>query len=188
MQGEEGLKDRSRNPKRMSNKMKPKYGKIIIELCKRKANIGKKVNASLIKRYLDIPYSVNAIRRVMKEHGYMKINKTKKERKRDLRERKKRYNAFSKLQIDIKYLDDIPELYYEYKHHKLPRYQITTRLTCRQDASLRRSGLAVSLSALLCAKFTYSSFSFVLKIPFVFLPVLLNHLPLNLEVNQNIQQ
>ena len=55
----------------------------------------------------------------------MKINKSKKERKRDLRERKKRYNAFSKLQIDIKYLDDIPGLYYEYKHYKLPRYQIT---------------------------------------------------------------
>jgi len=47
-------------------------------------------------------------------------NKTKKERKRDLREKKKAYKAFEKLQIDIKYLDDIPELYYEYKHYKLP--------------------------------------------------------------------
>ena len=70
----------------MPNKMKSKYEKMIIELCKRKANIGKKVNASLIKRYLDIHYGVNAIRRVMKEHGYMKINKTKKGKKRNKRE------------------------------------------------------------------------------------------------------
>ena len=44
-QGEEGLKDRSRNPKRMPNKMKSKYEKMIIELYERKAKIGEKVNA-----------------------------------------------------------------------------------------------------------------------------------------------
>ena len=127
MQGEEGLKDRSRNPKRMLNKMKSKYEKMIIELCKRKANIGKKVNASLIKRYLDISYSVNAIRRVMKQNGYMELNKVKKGKIPDLRERKKHYKAFEKLQVDIKYLNDIPELFYEYKRYKLPKYQITAR-------------------------------------------------------------
>jgi len=59
----------------------------------------------------------------MKDYGYIKLNKTKKERKRDLRKKKKRYKAFEKLQVDIKYLNDISELFYEYKHYKLPKYQ-----------------------------------------------------------------
>jgi len=53
--------------------MKSKYEKMIIELCKRKAKIRKKVNASLIKRYLDIPYSVNAIKKVRKQHELYEI-------------------------------------------------------------------------------------------------------------------
>jgi len=125
--GEEGLKDRSRRPNKMPNKMDEKYERKIIELCEKKAKRGKKVNASLIKRYLGIPYSVNAIKRVMKDYGYIKLNKPKKERKRDLREKKKAYKAFEKLQVDIKYLNDIPELFYEYKRYKLPKYQITAR-------------------------------------------------------------
>ncbi|GAB4367421.1 MAG: hypothetical protein Kow009_04300 [Spirochaetales bacterium] len=40
---------------------------------------------------------------------------------------KKQIRAFEKLQVDVKHLDDIPELYKEYIHHPLSNYQFTAR-------------------------------------------------------------
>ena len=36
------------------------------------------------------------------------------EKKRDMREIKSKYRAFEKIQVDIKYLDDIPEFYHDF--------------------------------------------------------------------------
>ncbi|GAH03189.1 unnamed protein product, partial [marine sediment metagenome] len=44
---------------------------------------------------------------------FLRIYKKKYERKRDLREIKKKLKPFEKIQIDVKYLDDIPEMYPE---------------------------------------------------------------------------
>ncbi len=49
------------------------------------------------------------------------------QRKRDLREVKKMLKPFEKIQVDIKYLDDIPEFYTAYRVFRLPKYQITAR-------------------------------------------------------------
>jgi hypothetical protein len=51
--------------------------------------------------------SLPTVLRVLKKHGYFIKRKTKTERKRDLREIKNKYKAFEKIQIDVKYLDDI---------------------------------------------------------------------------------
>ena len=42
-----------------------------------------------------------------------------------MREIKSKYRAFEKIQVDIKYLDDIPEFYHDFMQFLLPKYQIT---------------------------------------------------------------
>lgn len=44
-----------------------------------------------------------------------------------MREVKNKYRAFEKIQVDIKYLDDIPEFYHDFMQFHLPKYQITAR-------------------------------------------------------------
>jgi len=44
-----------------------------------------------------------------------------------VREIKRQLKAFQKVQVDITYLDDIPEFYQAYRAYNLPRYQITAR-------------------------------------------------------------
>ena len=48
-------------------------------------------------------------------------------RKRDLRAIKAKMNPFEKIQVDVKYLDDMPEFYPFLIRHRLPRYEHTAR-------------------------------------------------------------
>ena len=43
------------------------------------------------------------------------------------REVKTKYRAFEKIQVDIKYLNDIPEFYHDFMRFHLSKYQITAR-------------------------------------------------------------
>ena len=54
--------------------------------------------------------------------------KKKYEKKRDLREwKKKHFRVFEKFQVDVKYLDDIPEFYPTLLKLHLPRFELTAR-------------------------------------------------------------
>jgi transposase len=122
-----GLRDKSRRPKRSPNKIKPYWYYKIKDVCTRAEKNNKRINAAMIKRKHNIPYSKNTILKVMREVDFMPQKRKKYQRKRDLREIKAKMKPFEKLQIDIKYLDDIPEMYGEYIVHRLPKYQITAR-------------------------------------------------------------
>ena len=74
-----------------------------------------------------MPYSLTTIRKKSRDWGCSKSFTKKRERKRNLTEIKANYKPFEKIQVDIKYLDDIPEFYNDYKDCNLPRYQITAR-------------------------------------------------------------
>ena len=63
----------------------------------------------------------------MHQVGCMPQKRKKYQRSRDLREIKRQLKAFQNVQVDIKYLDDIPEFYQAYTTYNLPRYQITAR-------------------------------------------------------------
>jgi hypothetical protein len=121
------FKDNNKKPTNCPKEMEQFYQFKIIDFCNKIKQNNKRVNAKKIKEVCDIPYSIPPIIKVLKKNGFKKINKMKKERKKDLREYKKKYKAFEKIQIDIKYLDDIPELYREYIEYKLPKYQYTAR-------------------------------------------------------------
>ncbi len=123
----ESLKDLSRKPLSSPNKMLSEWIDKIKEIAFIATKDNKRINASMIKEKYKIPYSIKTIAKYLKKYYKLRSKKTKKEKKRDMREIKNKYKAFEKIQVDIKYLDDIPEFYRDYKKFNLPRYQITAR-------------------------------------------------------------
>ncbi len=55
----------------------------------------------------DLPSSVGAISRILKEKGLTRRKKKKYQKKNDLRAVKAKYKPFERLQMDVKYLTDI---------------------------------------------------------------------------------
>jgi transposase len=121
-EGLEGLKDRRRAPKVVHNKTKKEVEDLVVAL-RQQSRFG----ARRLKEEFNLPVSVGAIYRIIKQNGLVRKQRKKWETKRDLREIKKRLKPFEKIQVDIKYIDDIPEFYSFYKALNLPRYQITAR-------------------------------------------------------------
>ncbi|HID04120.1 MAG TPA: transposase, partial [Desulfobacterales bacterium] len=122
-----GLRDRSRKPKHSPKQMKRYWYYKVQDVCNQAQKMNKRITAVWIQRKHTVPYSTNTILKVMKKTGFMPQKRRKYQRKRDLREIKRQMKAFEKVQVDIKYLDDIPEFYGAYTVFHLPRYQITAR-------------------------------------------------------------
>ncbi len=122
-----GLLDRSKKPNNSPSKMKPYWQFKIADIAKTANEDNKRINGALIKREHNIPYSVKTILKYLKKDYKLPNRRTTTEKKRDMREIKQKYKAFEKIQVDIKYLDDIPEFYFDFKRFKLPKYQITAR-------------------------------------------------------------
>ncbi|TCW60819.1 helix-turn-helix domain-containing protein [Treponema sp. J25] len=122
-----GLVELSRRPHTSPDATKPWIRFKLYQEVRRLQETGKRKSASRLRRDLALPVSVPTVLKLLREEGLWRPQRKVAEKKRDLREVKRRLKAFEKLQIDIKYLDDIPELYEEYRRHQLPRYQFTAR-------------------------------------------------------------
>ena len=70
----------------------------------------KTVGAYLI-RNMDLPFIIPTVNKYIKLLGFKQKKLSRKKKKRNLNEVKKEMKSFEKLQVDIKYLDDIPEFY-----------------------------------------------------------------------------
>ncbi len=121
------LRDSSRRPHHSPNEIMPFWRFKILDICETAKKRRKRINTVLIKRKYNIPYSTKTILKIMHESGFLPQKQRKYQRKRDLRELKKMLKPFEKIQVDIKYLDDIPEFYTAYRVFRLPKYQITAR-------------------------------------------------------------
>ena len=117
------LSDRSRRPKNSPNRMPIEMEEAITAYRNRFPTFG----ARRIEDELDIPYSHVAVHRVLKQNGFVKKRRKKWKRKRDLRAIKAKMKPFEKIQVDVKYLDDMPEFYPALIRHRLPRYEYTAR-------------------------------------------------------------
>ena len=117
------LSDRSRRPKKSPKRMPEEIEKAIVAYRERYPTFG----ARRIKDELDIPHSHVAVHRVLKQNGLVKKRRKKWKRKRDMRAIKAKMEPFEKLQVDVKYLDDIPEFYPALIRHKLPAFEYTAR-------------------------------------------------------------
>ena len=121
-EGLEGFKDLLRKPKMVHNKVRKEVEELVVKL-REQSHFG----AKRLKMEFELPISVGAINRILKERGLLRREKRRYQKKRDLREIKKRLKPFEEIQLDIKYLNDIPEFFSYYTRYKLPSYQITAR-------------------------------------------------------------
>jgi len=122
-EGIDGLRERSRTPRRVHNKTSSQVEERIVELRRRHPSWG----PARLKEHYGLSLSEKAIWRILKERGFIRRRRRKKDKRRDLREAKKIWKAFEFLQVDVKYLTDIGFYYPLMKGLRLPLYQYTAR-------------------------------------------------------------
>jgi transposase len=120
--GLEGLKDRSRRPHRFHRKVTRSLEHEILTWRDRTG-----FGARRMRMELGFDLTATTIHKVLRRNGKVKSRRKLWRRKRDLRTIKHKLKPFQKLQVDIKYLNDIPEFYPDYYRYNLPRYEITIR-------------------------------------------------------------
>jgi transposase len=120
--GLQGLKDRSRRPHRSCRKVTRGLEHDILTWRERTG-----FGAMRMRMELGFDLTATTIHKVLRRNGKVKPRRKVWRKKRDLRSVKHKLKPFQKLQMDIKYLDDIAEFYHDYYKYKLPRYEITIR-------------------------------------------------------------
>ena len=123
-EGNDGLLDRRAGPNHIPHKTPSEIESHIVEIRKTVPCYG----ARRLKHFFDLSPSIGAIQRIIHDRGLARKIRRKYQKKNDLREVKARtYKAFEKLQMDIKYLTDIPPYWVQMQRFKLPRFQYTVR-------------------------------------------------------------
>lgn len=123
-EGNDGLIDRRAGPNHIPHKTSKELEEKIVEIRK----VAKCYGASRLKHFFHLTPSVGAIQRILHAHGLVRKVRRKHQRKNDLRAIKAQaYKAFGKLQMDIKYLTDIPPYWEQMQRFRLPRFQYTVR-------------------------------------------------------------
>ena len=123
-EGNDGLLDRRAGPNHIPHKTSQELEEKIVEIRK----IAKCYGAHRLKHFFQLAPSVGAIQRILCSRGLTRKVKRKHQKKNDLRAIKAQtYKAFEKLQMDIKYLTDIPPYWEQMERFKLPRFQYTIR-------------------------------------------------------------
>ena len=121
--GKGGLGNKSRVGQNHPLKMPADVEKAILTERKARGNPG----ARTIKNNLNLPYSAKTIHKVIKRHNLVKKVRTRYTKKKDMSAVRARYAPFEKLQMDIKYLNDISNQYEAWMKGIIPQYQITVR-------------------------------------------------------------
>ena len=118
------LQDRSRAPRTCPHKASPQAEQAIVRARQKAPCLG----ARRLKRDCALAPSEGAIARVLRQRGLTQRRKKKYEKKRDMREMKAKLRPFEQLQVDTKYLNDIP-YYVEQmaRNPELPRFEYTAR-------------------------------------------------------------
>ena len=122
--GKKGLYGRRRGPNHIPNKIPAEMEERIVSIRKRTKCFG----PQRIKYFYDIPYSLGAIQRVIRSHKLTRKRRTVSRKRRDMRAVKAKRHSMAHLQMDVKYLTDIPN-YWEQIPLGLPKYQYTVRET-----------------------------------------------------------
>jgi len=122
-EGLRGLRDRSRAPHFCPHKTSPEDEKIIVRQARKTPGFG----ARHLKHEFDLPYGVNSIARVKRENGITRRRRRKHQRRNDLRAIKQACKPFTRFQMDVKYLNDIPNYYPCIRILNLPGFQYTIR-------------------------------------------------------------
>jgi transposase len=121
--GRAALRERSRAPKTCPHKTSPAQERRVLEARDRAPCLG----PHRLRDLFGLRPSEGAIARILRQSGRTKRPRKKHEKKNDLREIKKRYRPFERLQADNKPLFDIPYYWTQMMDLGLPRHQYTHR-------------------------------------------------------------
>lgn len=122
-EGHDGLIDRRNGPNIIPHKTSKEEESKIIAYRLQASCYG----ARRLKYFFDLKPSVGAIHRIIKSKGLAARRRRKYQKKNDLREVKAKYFSLEKVQMDIKYLTDIPPYWEQMQRLGLPRFQYTVR-------------------------------------------------------------
>lgn len=116
------LIDARRASIRHPQKMKLRWLFCIKAAAKERVLFNQRIIAAHIKRDKNIPYSAKTVTKVLRAlEFHVGYRKKKKPKKRDCRAWKRELNFLQRLQIDIKYLTDVPELKRSISRFNLPK-------------------------------------------------------------------
>jgi hypothetical protein len=123
----QGLLAHSRAPHSCPHKTSPDREAKAVALRKKTPGFG----ARRLSEEFDLKIGHHALNRIFREHELTRPSKRRHQRKNDLRAVKAAYAPFTRFQMDVKYLTDIPFYWPQMQAHGLPRFQYTIReLSC----------------------------------------------------------
>jgi transposase len=123
-EGNDGLMDRRNGPKYIPHKTSKEEEAQILTI---RSTVKNSYGAKRLKAFFRLKPSIGAIQRILHQHGLTKRQRRRHQKKNDLRAVKARYKALEKLQMDVKYLTDIPPYWEQMQRFQLPRFQYTVR-------------------------------------------------------------
>ena len=122
-----GLMAQSRAPKSCPHKTSDAMERRVLALRRKTPGFGSR---RLIEEF-ELKIGHNAVDRILREHQLTRKPKRRHKRKNDLRAVKAAYEPFTRFQMDVKYLTDIPFYWPQMQANGLPRFQYTIReLSC----------------------------------------------------------
>ena len=122
-EGVKGLENKSRLQQKFPNRIPDDITAKILETRRKHMNWG----ARRIIEQMNLPYSHSTVHKKLKQAGLIQKKKKRYMRRRDMSQIRKKYGPFQKIQVDVKYLTDMPELAAFLRWNNLPLYQITAR-------------------------------------------------------------
>ena len=121
--GELQLADHSRRPHHQPNKTKEKTAQAVIAARKKAPCFGARRLVQMFK----LPVGKGATHRILRDAALVRARPRKHRRKADLRAIKAAHPPLCRLQMDTKYLTDIPHYWPQMQAQSLPRFQYTIR-------------------------------------------------------------
>ena len=123
-EGNDGLMDRRNGPNKIPHKTSTEEEDHIVEI----RGVASCYGAKRLKYEFQLKPSIGAIQRILRSRGLTRRKKRRYQKKNDLRAIKAaRYKALEKMEIDVKYLTDIPPYWEVMQKFRLPRFQYTVR-------------------------------------------------------------
>lgn len=122
--GVESLKNKSRVGQNHPEKLPEETRQEIIAFRRETKN---QLGARPIIDLLSLKCSAKTVNKILKQNGLIKPKPTKWKKRWDMSKIRAQYKPFQKIQIDVKYLNDIPECHPAYRKGDIPKYMISAR-------------------------------------------------------------
>ena len=121
--GYRALDDASRAPHHPPNQVTTEQYEEVLRLKKKHPSWG----SERLKIEYNLAVSKKAILKIFRKNGLIRPRRKKTKKRNDLRAIKAKWKVFEQIEVDVKYLDDIPEYWPYMKRYNLPTFQYTAR-------------------------------------------------------------